>query len=79
MVVDRYDKEPAFFSSANFSKEIKAEGLIIHDKSDRIINYDEAELIAKHYKNSTLKTTEGLGHSLKHDSIDDEILNFINS
>lgn len=79
LVVDRYDKEPAFFSSANFSKEIKAEGLIIHDKSDRIINYDEAELIAKHYKNSTLKTTEGLGHSLKHDSIDDEILNFINS
>jgi len=79
LVVDKYDNEPAFFSSANFSKDIEAEGLIIHDKSDKIIDYDEAELIAKHYKNSTLKTTEGLGHSLKHDSIDDEILNFINS
>ncbi len=79
LVVDKYDNEPAFFSSANFSKTIEAEGLIIHDKSDKIIDYNEAELIAKHYKNSTLKTTEGLGHSLKDESIDDLIVNFINN
>ena len=79
LVLDKYDNEPAYFSSANFSKDIEAKGLIIHDKSDKIIDYDEAELIAKHYKNSTLKTTEGLGHSLKHDSIDDAIINFINN
>lgn len=79
LILDKYDNEPAFFSSANFSKDIEAKGLIIHDKSDKIIDYEDAELIAKHYKNSTLKTTEGLGHSLKHDSIDDDILNFINN
>ena len=66
-------------SLGSFSKTIEAEGLIIHDKSDKIIDYNEAELIAKHYKNSTLKTTEGLGHSLKDESIDDLIVNFINN
>ncbi|KJD35371.1 alpha/beta hydrolase [Tamlana sedimentorum] len=79
MVEKRFDNETAYFSSANFTKKIETEGLIIHDKKDKVIGYDEAELIARNYKNSTLKTTEGFGHGLKDDSIDDAIINFINN
>ncbi|MCB4806631.1 alpha/beta hydrolase [Tamlana sp. 62-3] len=79
MVEKRFDNETAYFSSANFTKKIETEGLIIHDKQDKIIGYDEAKLIARNYKNSTLKTTEGFGHGLKDDSIDDAIINFINN
>lgn len=79
MVEERFDNSTAYFSSANFTKKIETEGLIIHDKQDKIIGYDEAELIARNYKNSTLKTTEGFGHGLKDASIDDAIINFINN
>ncbi|TXE10187.1 alpha/beta hydrolase [Seonamhaeicola algicola] len=79
MVEERFDNSTAYFSSANFTKKIETEGLIIHDKHDKIIGYDEAELIARNYKNSTLKTTEGFGHGLKDASIDDAIINFINN
>lgn len=79
IVEERFDNETAYFSSANFTKKIETEGLIIHDKQDKVIGYDEAKLIARNYKNSTLKTTEGFGHGLKDDSIDDAIINFINN
>ncbi|MCB4798648.1 alpha/beta fold hydrolase [Neotamlana laminarinivorans] len=79
LVEDNFDNKGTYFSSANFTKKIEAEGLIIHDKHDKIVGYDEAKLIARHYKNSTLKTTEGFGHGLKDDSIDDAIINFINN
>ena len=53
-------------------------GLIIHDINDKIISFKEAELIHKNYKNSTLIKTEGFGHGLKDQSVNDAIIDFLN-
>ncbi|WP_232735094.1 alpha/beta fold hydrolase [Olleya sp. Bg11-27] len=77
LVLERFNYKPSHFSAAKFSKEIHLQGLIIHDKGDKIIQYDEAELISSNFKNSTLITTEGFGHGLRDDSVNKAIINFI--
>ena len=79
LVVDRYNYEPSHFSSAKFALQLNLKGLIIHDKRDKVINYSEAELISANFKNSTLITTEGFGHSLRDDSVNKTIIDFINN
>ena len=79
LVVDRYNNKPSYFSSAKFAAKIDVEGLIIHDKKDKIIKYSEAELISSNLKNSTLISTEGFGHSLRDDSVNKAIIDFINN
>ncbi|AJR03668.1 alpha/beta fold hydrolase [Siansivirga zeaxanthinifaciens] len=68
---------PSFYCVENFSQNITAKGLIIHDKKDRIISYRDALQIAKHYKNSKLIKTVGFGHGLKSDKVYNHILEFI--
>lgn len=69
---------PSFYTIENFSKHINAEGLIIHDKKDRIISYKDALHISKHYKNSKIIKTVGFGHGLKNDTVYNHILEFLN-
>ncbi|HEX9600880.1 MAG TPA: alpha/beta hydrolase [Mariniflexile sp.] len=70
---------PEFYTVKNFSKNIQAEGLIIHDKKDRIISYKDALHISKYYKNSKLIKTAGFGHGLKNDTVYNHILEFLNT
>ena len=70
---------PAFYTIENFSKDIPSEGLIIHDKKDRIISYKDALHISKHYKNSRLIKTVGFGHGLKNEVVYNHILEFLNT
>jgi pimeloyl-ACP methyl ester carboxylesterase len=79
LVLERYGKPVDYFSAANFTESIKAKGLIIHDKMDRIIPFEDALLLAKRYKNANLIKTEGFGHSLKDASLTPKIIGFINS
>ncbi|HMR17068.1 alpha/beta hydrolase [Mariniflexile maritimum] len=69
---------PEFYTVENFSKNLNAEGLIIHDKKDRIISYRDALHINKYYKNSKLIKTVGFGHGLKNDTVYHHILEFLN-
>jgi len=78
IVFERFGKPTDYFSAANFTKDIQAKGLIIHDKKDRIIPYEDALLFANRYTNSELVTTEGFGHSLRDDSITPYIIKFLN-
>ncbi|MCA0133785.1 alpha/beta hydrolase [Winogradskyella alexanderae] len=78
IVLERFGKPTDYFSAANFTKDIEAEGLIIHDKKDKIIPYEDALLFANRYKNAELITTTGYGHSLKDKSITPSIINFLN-
>lgn len=78
IVFERFGKPTDYFSAANFTKDIQAKGLIIHDKKDRIIPYEDALLFANRYANSELVTTEGFGHSLRDDSITPHIIEFLN-
>jgi pimeloyl-ACP methyl ester carboxylesterase len=79
IVLERFGQPTDYFSAANFTKEITAKGLIIHDKKDKIIPYEDALLFANRYNNSELITTTGFGHSLRDKSITPTIINFIKS
>ncbi len=73
-----YNHLPEYFSAANVFKDIQAKGLIIHDKDDQIIPYNDALEIKAHYKNSELITTTGFGHRLKSKKVDHYIVAFLN-
>ena len=79
IVLERFGKPVDYFSAANFTKSINAKGLIIHDKKDRIIPYEDGLLIASRYKNSELVSTSGFGHGLKDKSLTPKIIEFINN
>lgn len=78
IVSERFGQSVDYFSAANFTKDFKFKGLIVHDKKDKIIPYEDALLFANRYKNSKLITTEGFGHGLKDKSITPKIIEFIN-
>jgi len=78
IVLERFGKPVDYFSAAEFTKAIEAQGLIIHDKKDRIIPFEDAQLFADSYKNSQLISTTGFGHGLKNASITPQIIEFIN-
>ncbi len=78
IVYERFGKPVDYFSAANFTKTIEAKGLIIHDKKDKIIPFEDALLFANRYKNSELIETEGFGHGLKDASLTPKIIEFIN-
>ncbi len=79
IVLNRFGKPIDYFSAANFSKDIEAKGLIIHDKKDKIIPFEDALLFANRFKNSELISTEGFGHSLIDKSLIPKIIEFINA
>ncbi|WP_299778536.1 alpha/beta hydrolase [uncultured Formosa sp.] len=76
-ILKRFGVIPSTFSSAKFLNNIKTKGLIIHDKEDTIIPYNDALLLNGSYKNSTLITTKGFGHSLNNTSVREHIYNFL--
>jgi pimeloyl-ACP methyl ester carboxylesterase len=79
LVVKLFNKPPSHFSAAKFSEEIKIKGLIIHDKKDEIIPFEDALLFKEHYKNAELYATTGYGHTLKSPEITKKVLEFISS
>lgn len=68
---------PEYFSASSFSKDFSLKGLVIHDKKDRIIPYQDGLDFKDNYKNSKFITTTGLGHGLKSDEIYNHILEFL--
>lgn len=78
-VLKNFGQPIDYFSAATFCESIEAKGLIIHDKEDMIIPYEDAQLLAKRYKNSELISTTGFGHGLKDASLTPQIIKFINA
>ncbi|WP_179005367.1 alpha/beta fold hydrolase [Winogradskyella forsetii] len=78
IVLKRFEKPVSYFSAANFTESIEAKGLVIHDKNDKIIPYEDGQLIASRYKNSEFISTTGFGHGLKDESLTPKIIQFIN-
>ncbi|WP_299246683.1 alpha/beta hydrolase [uncultured Aquimarina sp.] len=65
------------FSIAEFAKNLKHPGLLIHDKHDDIAPYSGAEKIHKNWSTAKFITTEDFGHSLFFDEVDDMIIDFL--
>lgn len=80
--LDHYFKERFSFGISEFSmselvKKIEKEGLIIHDLTDPIAPYSAATRMQKNWKNAQLITTEGLGHSLHQEQVNNQIIAFL--
>lgn len=78
-ILKHFKHLPAYFSPSEFSKDITARGLVIHDKEDKIIPFNDGLQFKMNYKNSEFLATEGLGHGLKSDRIYTRILDFLKS
>jgi pimeloyl-ACP methyl ester carboxylesterase len=72
-----FGNAPNFYSAAKFAKEIKAKGLIIHDKEDKDTNYENSVRLQASWSDSQLILTEGLGHSLKSKPLMEDVHRFI--
>lgn len=67
------------FSTSRFARTNKKKGLLFHDRFDEITPYHASEQVSSHWENSELKTTEGLGHSMHQDEVNDQIVAFLKS
>ena len=79
LIHERFNEKPEYFNAARFLENINTEGLLIHDRKDRIIPYSDAEDFKNHYKNATLISTEGFGHGSRHEDVNNHIIDFINA
>ena len=79
LVVERFNKQPSYFSLSNFAKTINTKTLIIHDVDDKIIPFNDAEMISENLINATLISTKGYGHSLRNDVVYNHVIDFIQS
>ncbi|WP_418604290.1 alpha/beta hydrolase [Hwangdonia sp.] len=77
LILKRFGAPANTFSSAKHSTLINVDGLIIHDKKDRIIPINDSEAIHKNLKNSKLIQTSGYGHSLNNDVVHNHIIEFL--
>lgn len=74
---EKFDYNFDEFSIARFAKTVEKETLIIHDEYDKVAPVEAAKTIHKNLKHSSLKITEGAGHSLYKDEVRNEILDFL--
>ncbi len=72
-----FQKPISYFSTSRLALNINTPGIIIHDKEDLETPYHYAVSINKHWKESQLITTQGLGHNLKSPDVVQHIVSFI--
>jgi pimeloyl-ACP methyl ester carboxylesterase len=81
LIIDEFQVQlgnvPTYFSSAKFAESILIPALIVHDKNDLATNYNYSIRLNKHWKNSQLILTEGLGHDLKSKDLIKNVTDFI--
>ena len=67
------------FSSAIFVKDNSKKGLLLHDTEDKQIHVEASRKVHKHWKDSTLIETKGLGHSMHQEGVNQQIITFLQS
>ncbi|MCJ7465199.1 MAG: alpha/beta hydrolase [Maribacter sp.] len=67
------------FSTSDFVRTNTKKGLLLHDKQDNITPYHASFKVHANWKNSQLISTEGLGHSMHQEAVNDQILDFLKS
>ena len=65
------------FSSARFVANNTKKGLLFHDKLDKQVAYTESVKVHEHWKDSKLVLTEGLGHSMHQENVNEQIIAFL--
>ncbi len=67
------------FSTSEFVKTNTKKGLLFHDRLDDITPFHASEAVHANWKDSTFIATEGLGHSMHQDSVNEQIVEFFKS
>lgn len=75
--LERFKIHVADFSGQKFVSESSLKGLIAHDTEDTIVLFKEAQKLASGWKNATLISTSGLGHSLHDTELNQKIVDFL--
>ncbi len=65
------------FSSSKFAKNNTKKGLLFHDKWDAVAPYHASEKVHANWKGSQLVSTEGLGHSMHQEEVNNQIIDFL--
>lgn len=76
-IKDRFGFGIRDFSTSRFSQKIDKKALIFHDRLDPITPYHASVQLHGNWKGSTLVSTEGLGHSMHQDQVNDQIVSFL--
>ncbi|WP_291870048.1 alpha/beta hydrolase [Maribacter sp.] len=76
-IKDRFGFHVNEFSTATYAKTNTKKGLLFHDKLDKITPYIDSKDVHENWKNSTFITTEGLGHSMHQEHVNDQIIDFL--
>ena len=76
---DRFGGTPTDYSVAHFGKDIRARTLIVHDRRDNVVGFDQAALFVAHIPNVQLHATSGLGHRaiLRAPEVPEEVARFV--
>ncbi|WP_300025859.1 alpha/beta hydrolase [uncultured Maribacter sp.] len=77
LVYNKFKFTVAEFSSSKFVENNQKKGLLFHDKFDKIAPYHASVDVHKHWKGSELVSTEGLGHSMHQDGVNEKIISFL--
>ena len=77
LVVEKFGFTIREFSTSTFAAQNEKKGLLIHDKQDAIAPYHASKKVHKAWKGSHLITTEGYGHSLHQDDVNEWIMDFL--
>ncbi|MEN1785241.1 MAG: alpha/beta hydrolase [Bacteroidota bacterium] len=65
------------FSSTRFVANNTKKGLLFHDKQDAQVPHTASVQVHEHWKGSRLVLTEGLGHSMHQNGVNEQIINFL--
>ena len=72
-----YNLDVATFGGTTFAKNNKKATLIIHDKTDAIVLFEEGKKLEKAFEFGTFVQTNSLGHSLHSDQVYQKVVSFL--
>ncbi|MEO1010938.1 MAG: alpha/beta hydrolase [Bacteroidota bacterium] len=76
-VLQRFGMGVNDFSSSKFVENNTKKGLLIHDEEDLLAPFHASEKVHIAWKGSRFIRTQGLGHSLHQEHINDQIIEFL--
>lgn len=78
-IFDRFGFHIREFSTTEYAKSMQKEGLLLHDRFDKITPYHASANVHANWKGSKLISTEGFGHSMHQPEVNEHILDFLKS
>lgn len=78
-ILDRFGFRIRDFSTSEYVRSNTKKGLLFHDRLDKVTPYHASEKVHASWEGSQLVSTEGLGHSMHQEEVNNQIIDFLNS